>query len=112
MAVLAGNLASRQRRQLQSLRQAQAQTTALLDLSRRLSAATDVQAVCAVEVHQLQLLPDIEAVVAMRTTQAERSFQGGSLPALLTAQPLSAAQPAGNPEPPPWRGTGPHPRAE
>src|SRR5690606_32202215 len=34
MAVLAGNLASRQRRQLQALRQTQAETTALLDLSR------------------------------------------------------------------------------
>ncbi|MBU2012340.1 MAG: sensor histidine kinase KdpD [Gammaproteobacteria bacterium] len=92
MAVLAGNLASRQRRQLQSLRQAQAQTTALLDLSRRLSAATDVQAVCAVAVHQLQLLPDIEAVVAMRTKKAEWSFKGGALPDLLNDQALAAAE--------------------
>ncbi|MCQ4295161.1 sensor histidine kinase KdpD [Pseudomonas stutzeri] len=91
MAVLTGNLASRQRRQLQSLRQAQAQTTALLDLSRRLSAATDVQAVCAVAVHQLQLLPDIEAVVATRTKKAEWSFKGGPLPA-LSDQALAAAE--------------------
>src|SRR5690606_27867890 len=76
MAVLAGNLASRQRRQLQALRQTQAETTALLDLSRRLSAATDVQAVCAVAVHQLQLLSDLEAVVATRTRQAEWTFRG------------------------------------
>ncbi len=82
MAVLAGNLASRQRRQLQALRQTQAETTALLDLSRRLSAATDVQAVCAVAVHQLQLLSDLEAVVATRTRQAEWTFRGDAPPAL------------------------------
>ncbi|PZR46572.1 MAG: histidine kinase, partial [Stutzerimonas stutzeri] len=52
MAILAGNLASRQKRQLEALRQTQAQTTALLELSRRLGAATDVQAVCSVAVHQ------------------------------------------------------------
>ncbi|UEG59807.1 sensor histidine kinase [Stutzerimonas chloritidismutans] len=105
MAVLAGNLASRQRRQLQSLRQAQAQTTALLDLSRRLSAATDVQAVCAVAVHQLQLLPDIEAVVAMRTKRAEWSFKGGALPDLLNDQALAAAEWAWKHGQPAGRGT-------
>ena len=105
MAVLAGNLASRQRRQLQSLRQAQAQTTALLDLSRRLSAATDVQAVCAVAVHQLQLLPDIEAVVAMRTKKAEWSFKGGALPDLLNDQALAAAEWAWKHGQPAGRGT-------
>ncbi len=82
MAVLAGNLASRQRHQLQALRQAQAETTALLELSGRLSAATDMQAVCAVAVHQLQLLSDVEAVVATRTKKAEWSFKGDVLPVL------------------------------
>ncbi|MGB8975542.1 MAG: DUF4118 domain-containing protein, partial [Pseudomonas capeferrum] len=45
MAALTGNLAARQRRQLQALRETQAQTSQLLDLSRRLTVATDRQAV-------------------------------------------------------------------
>ncbi|MGE6530041.1 DUF4118 domain-containing protein [Pseudomonas sp. NPDC077382] len=76
MAVLAGNLASRQRRQLQALRQTQAQTTALLDLSRQLSAATDVQAVGAAAVRQLQLLANLEAVIATRGKQGKWMFIG------------------------------------
>ena len=39
MAALTGNLAARQRRQLQALRETQAQTSQLLDLSRRLTAS-------------------------------------------------------------------------
>ena len=91
MAILAGNLASRQKRQLEALRQTQAQTTALLELSRRLGAATDVQAVCSVAVHQLQLLADIEALVAMRDKQAAWIFKGDLLPS-LTEQEQAAAQ--------------------
>ena len=45
MAALTGNLASRQRRQLQALRDTQQETTELLDLSRKLTAATDRKAV-------------------------------------------------------------------
>ncbi|MFT0869481.1 DUF4118 domain-containing protein [Pseudomonas sp. CAM1A] len=45
MAALTGNLAARQRRQLQALRETQAETRQLLDLSRRLTVATDRQAV-------------------------------------------------------------------
>ena len=45
MAALTGNLAARQRRQLQALRETQAQTNQLLDLSRRLTVAADRQAV-------------------------------------------------------------------
>jgi two-component system sensor histidine kinase KdpD len=45
MAALTGNLAARQRRQLQALRDTQEETSELLDLSRRLTAATDRQAV-------------------------------------------------------------------
>lgn len=47
MAVLTGNLAARQRRQLQALRETRQETGELLDLSRRLAAATDQQAVLA-----------------------------------------------------------------
>ena len=45
MAALTGNLAARQRRQLQALRETQQETTELLDLSRKLTAATDRKAV-------------------------------------------------------------------
>lgn len=45
MAALTGNLAARQRRQLQALRDTQEETSELLDLSRKLTAATDRQAV-------------------------------------------------------------------
>ncbi|AXO88903.1 sensor histidine kinase KdpD [Pseudomonas parafulva] len=45
MAALTGNLAARQRRQLQALRDTQAETRQLLDLSRRLTVATDRRAV-------------------------------------------------------------------
>jgi two-component system sensor histidine kinase KdpD len=45
VAALTGNLASRQRRQLQALRATQEQTSELLDLSGKLAAATDRQAV-------------------------------------------------------------------
>ncbi len=45
MAALTGNLAARQRRQLQALRDTQEETGELLDLSKRLTAATDRQAV-------------------------------------------------------------------
>lgn len=100
MAVLTGNLASRQRRQYQALRQTQAETTALLDLSRQLSAATDAQAVGAAAVRQLQQLPGIQAVVATRGKDAQWLFNGEAPP--LAEQEQAAAdwawqrgQPAG-----------------
>ncbi len=45
MSALTGKLAARQRQQLQALRDTQEQTSELLDLSRRMTAATDRQAV-------------------------------------------------------------------
>ncbi|MCJ1877483.1 sensor histidine kinase [Pseudomonas nitroreducens] len=53
MAGLTGNLAARQRRQLQALRETQEETSQLLDLSRKLTAATDRQAVMAAAAQQL-----------------------------------------------------------
>ncbi|WP_313466608.1 DUF4118 domain-containing protein, partial [Pseudomonas nitroreducens] len=53
MAGLTGNLAARQRRQLQALRETQEETSQLLDLSRKLAAATDRQAVMAAAAQQL-----------------------------------------------------------
>ncbi|NBA97328.1 sensor histidine kinase KdpD [Pseudomonas sp. R5(2019)] len=54
MAALTGNLAARQRRQLQALRETQAQTRELLDLSRKLTAATDRQAVLSAAMQHLE----------------------------------------------------------
>jgi len=76
MAVLTGNLASRQRRQYQALRQTQSETTALLDLSRQLGAATDVQAVAAAAVRQLRQLPGTQAVVAIRSKDGQWRYNG------------------------------------
>ena len=90
MAMLAGNLASRQRRQLQALRQTQAETTALLDLSRQLSAATDVQAVGAAAVRQLQLVAKLEAVIATRGKRGKWMFIGSE--PLLDEQERGAAE--------------------
>jgi two-component system sensor histidine kinase KdpD len=104
MAVLAGNLASRQRRQVQALRQTQAETTALLDLSRQLGAATDVQAVSAAAVRQLQQLATIEAVVATRGKQQQWSFKGDSVP-VLSEEQLAAAEWALNHAQPSGQGT-------
>ncbi|MFH7618062.1 hypothetical protein, partial [Pseudomonas syringae group genomosp. 7] len=52
MSALTGNLAARQRRQLQALRDTQEQTSELLDLSGKMSAACDRKAVIyAAELH-------------------------------------------------------------
>ncbi|WP_288492378.1 sensor histidine kinase KdpD [uncultured Pseudomonas sp.] len=53
MALLTGDLAARQRRQLQALRRTQRETLALLDFTRQLSAASDRQAVASVTLKQL-----------------------------------------------------------
>ncbi|MFV3306668.1 ATP-binding protein [Pseudomonas sp. NY15181] len=53
MAGLTGNLAARQLRQLQALRETQEETSQLLELSRKLTAATDRKAVMAAAVQQL-----------------------------------------------------------
>ncbi|MCD4863636.1 sensor histidine kinase [Pseudomonas sp. PLB05] len=53
MALLTGDLAARQRRQLQALRRTQRETLALLDFTRLLSAASDRQAVASVTLKQL-----------------------------------------------------------
>ncbi len=60
MAALTGNLASRQRTQLQALRQTQSETAALLDLSRKLTAASDRQAVLDVTSQHFSHWPDVE----------------------------------------------------
>lgn len=101
MAGLTGNLASRQRRQLQALRETQRETSALLELSRKLTAATDRQAVLAAAIQQLSLLQDVEVSLLSRSPDALWKVEAGAQ-RLLTDLERAAAdwswqhdQPAG-----------------
>lgn len=101
MAGLTGNLASRQRRQLQALRQTQAETTALLELSRKLTAATDRQAVLAAALQQFALWHEVEVSLLARSTDGVWKVEAG-VQRLLAEQERAAAdwswqhgQPAG-----------------
>lgn len=101
MAALTGNLATRQRRQLQALRETQAETTALLELSRRLTAATDRQAVLAAAVQQFALWPQLDVSLLARSTDGVWKVEAG-VQRLLAEQERAAAdwswlhdQPAG-----------------
>ena len=60
MAVFTGNLAARQRRQMDALRDAQAETATLFELSRKLGAATDRQAVLDAALQQLAAWRDLD----------------------------------------------------
>src|SRR5690606_10025893 len=60
MAVLTGNLAARQRRQMDALRETQAETAALLELSRRLGTVTERQAMLAAALQQFANWPDLD----------------------------------------------------
>ncbi|MWV16674.1 DUF4118 domain-containing protein [Pseudomonas sp. L-22-4S-12] len=101
MAALTGNLATRQRRQLQALRETQAETTALLELSRRLTAATDRQAVLAAAMQQFALWPQVDVSLLARSTDGVWKVEAG-VQRLLAEQERAAAdwswqhgQPAG-----------------
>ncbi|OEC36300.1 two-component system, OmpR family, sensor histidine kinase KdpD [Pseudomonas cuatrocienegasensis] len=89
MAALTGNLASRQRNQLESMRQAQAETTALLDLSRKLTAATDRQAVMAAAMQQFAHWPELE--VRLQVAEADGTWQVEAGEAALLSEPERAA---------------------
>ncbi|BCR24707.1 sensor histidine kinase [Aquipseudomonas alcaligenes] len=101
MAALTGNLATRQRRQLQSLRRTQAETTALLELSRKLTAATDRQAVLSAAMQQFALWSDVEVSLLSRSRDGIWKVEAG-VQRLLNEQERAAAdwswqhgQPAG-----------------
>ena len=90
MAALTGNLASRQRRQMEALRQTQAETTALLDLSRKLTAATDRQAVLAAALQHLSGWNELEISVLARSDDEVWKVEAG-VQRLLTEQERAAA---------------------
>jgi two-component system sensor histidine kinase KdpD len=78
MAGLTGNLAARQRRQLGALREAQAQTARLLELSRSLAASTDRQAVFEAASQHLQDLPGLKICLLQTTAEGWALAKGGS----------------------------------
>ncbi len=79
MAVLTGNLAARQRRQLKALRETQEQTGQLLDLSRRLTAATDRQAVFSAAGQHLDGWPDVQACLLERDVEGRLQVASGGV---------------------------------
>ncbi|OPG68485.1 hypothetical protein B1218_39220, partial [Pseudomonas ogarae] len=66
MAALTGNLAARQRRQLQALRDTQQETGELLHLSRKLTAATDRPAVISAAAQHLNGWHDLQLCLLHR----------------------------------------------
>lgn len=101
MAGLTGNLASRQRRQVQALRQAQSETTALLELSRKLTVAADRQAVLAVAEQQLGGWAEMQLTLLSRSADGQWQHEGGLHAELPDAERAAAdwawqhEQPAG-----------------
>ncbi|WP_459205332.1 DUF4118 domain-containing protein [Pseudomonas sp. MLB6B] len=70
MAALTGNLAARQRRQLQVLRQTQDETRQLLELSQRLARATDREAVFAAAGQHLADATGLQVCLVRRDAEA------------------------------------------
>ncbi|WP_223483768.1 sensor histidine kinase [Pseudomonas sp. A-RE-19] len=77
MAALTGNLAARQRRQLQALRDTQEETSELLDLSRKLTAATDRQAVVSAAAQHLNGWNDLTVCLLNRDGQNSWKVETG-----------------------------------
>lgn len=91
MAALTGNLAARQRRQLQALRETQAQTSQLLDLSRRLTVAADRQAVFNAAGQHLDGWQDVQVCLLERSADGLLQVASGAAPA-FTDNERAAAQ--------------------
>lgn len=101
MSGLTGNLASRQRRQLQSVTEAQAETVALLELSRKLTAATDRQAVLAAAMQHFAHWHELDVSIMARSKDRVWTVQAGAKPTLTDTEQAAAdwawqqGQPAG-----------------
>ncbi|MCF5054517.1 DUF4118 domain-containing protein [Pseudomonas syringae] len=105
MAALTGNLAARQRRQLQALRDTQEETSELLDLSRKLTAATDRQAVISAAAHHLEGWSDLNLCLVNRDGQGGWKVETGG-PLTLTEAERAAADWAWQHDQPAGMGTG------
>ncbi|NWC55328.1 DUF4118 domain-containing protein, partial [Pseudomonas tolaasii] len=90
MAALTGNLAARQRRQLQALRDTQEETSELLDLSRKLTAATDRQAVISAAAHHLEGWSDLDLCLVNRDGQGGWKVETGAALNLTEAERAAA----------------------
>jgi len=90
MAALTGNLAARQRRQLRALRETQTETGALLELSRKLTAATDRQAVLAAAVQQFGAWPELEIGVLVRGADGVWKVEAGVARLLVDTERVAA----------------------
>jgi len=105
MAALTGNLAARQRRQLQALRDTQEETSELLDLSRKLTAATDRQAVISAAAHHLEGWSDLDLCLVNRDGQGAWKVETGG-PLTFTEAERAAADWAWQHDQPAGKGTG------
>jgi two-component system, OmpR family, sensor histidine kinase KdpD len=105
MAALTGNLAARQRRQLQALRDTQEETSELLDLSRKLTAATDRQAVVSAAAQHLNGWNDLQLCLLNRDGQGGWKVETGG-PLQLTEAERAAADWAWQHDQPAGMGTG------
>ena len=105
MAALTGNLAARQRRQLQALRDTQEETTELLDLSRKLTAATDRQAVVSAAAQHLNGWSDLQLCLLNRDEQGGWRVETGG-PLEFTESERAAADWAWQHDQPAGMGTG------
>ena len=105
MAALTGNLAARQRRQLQALRDTQEETSELLDLSRKLTAATDRQAVVNAAAQHLNGWRDLQICLLNRDGQGGWKVETGG-PLQFTESERAAADWAWQHDQPAGVGTG------
>jgi two-component system sensor histidine kinase KdpD len=105
MAALTGNLAARQRRQLQALRDTQEETSELLDLSRKLTAATDRQAVVSAAAQHLNGWSGLQLCLLNRDSQGGWKVETGG-PLQFTEAERAAADWAWQHDQPAGMGTG------
>ncbi|MGH8384609.1 MAG: ATP-binding protein [Pseudomonas sp.] len=105
MAALTGNLAARQRRQMQALRDTQEETSELLDLSRKLTAATDRQAVVSAAAQHLNGWSDLQLCLLNRDGQNGWKIETGG-PLEFTEAERAAADWAWQHDQPAGAGTG------
>jgi two-component system sensor histidine kinase KdpD len=104
MSALTGNLAARQRRQMQALRDTQEETSELLDLSRKLTAATDRQAVISAAGLHFAGWQELDICLIDRDGQSGWEVQSGE--AHLADPERAAADWAWQHDQPAGRGTG------
>jgi two-component system sensor histidine kinase KdpD len=90
MAALTGNLAARQRQQLRALRDTQEETSELLDLSRKLTAATDRQAMLSAAEQHLSGWKDLHICLLNRDDQGGWKVEVGGALQLSEAERAAA----------------------